>query len=291
MNLNALIDFLLVASNEGLGKASRASGISKATLSRRIADLEEQLGVRLIERSARGLKLTEAGELLMSRTEAPLSEVAEALTAAREGLSTPRGRLRIAAPVLFSQLAMGRIGAEFCAAYPQIELEVIAEDRRVDLVEEQFDVAIRINPSPDSSLVGRCFARDRLVVVAAPDVAKPAPGKVGLVAAIVMPSFEPTQWRLDDGQLILQPNPTLRLSSFLMIRDAAIAGAGAALLLHSIAQASLTRGELTQWGTITGVEPELWVLHTSRRLAAPKVRAFVDFICARFPDKALLLNA
>jgi len=291
MNLNALIDFLLVASNEGLGKASRASGISKATLSRRIADLEEQLGVRLIERSARGLKLTEAGELLMSRTEAPLSEVAEALTAAREGLSTPRGRLRIAAPVLFSQLAMGRIGAEFCAAYPQIELEVIAEDRRVDLVEEQFDVAIRINPSPDSSLVGRCFARDRLVVVAAPDVAKPAPGKVGLVAAIVMPSFEPTQWRLDDGQLILQPNPTLRLSSFLMIRDAAIAGAGAALLPHSIAQASLTRGELTQWGTITAVEPELWVLHTSRRLAAPKVRAFVDFICARFPDKALLLNA
>ncbi|MBV4484519.1 LysR family transcriptional regulator [Pseudomonas sp. SWRI153] len=291
MNLNALIDFMLVATNEGLGKASRASGISKATLSRRITDLEEQLGVRLIERSARGLKLTEAGELLMSRTETPLSEVAEALTAAREGLSTPRGRLRIAAPVLFSQLAMGQIGAEFCAAYPQIELEVVAEDRRVDLVEEQFDVAIRVNPSPDSSLVGRCFAKDRLVVVAAPDRPKPASGAVSPVAAIVMPSFEPTQWRLDDGQLVLEPIPTLRFSSFLMIRDAAIAGAGAALLPRSIARNSLARGELVQWGTVSGVEPELWVLHTSRRLAAPKVRAFVDFICARYPDKDLMLNA
>ncbi len=78
----------------------------------------------------------------------------------------------MAAPVLFSQLAMGRIGADFCAAYPQITLDVVAEDRLVDLVEEQFDIAIRINPSPDSNLVGRCVARDRLVVVAAPEDAQ-----------------------------------------------------------------------------------------------------------------------
>ncbi|NVL55068.1 LysR family transcriptional regulator, partial [Pseudomonas syringae pv. actinidiae] len=75
MNLNALIDFMLVATNEGLGKASRASGIPKATLSRRISELEEQMGIRLIERSARGLKLTDAGEMLMARTEGPLGEV------------------------------------------------------------------------------------------------------------------------------------------------------------------------------------------------------------------------
>ncbi|TQU25045.1 LysR family transcriptional regulator, partial [Xanthomonas perforans] len=90
MDLNALIDFSLVAANQGLGKASRASGRSKATLSRRITELEEQLGVRLVERSARGLKLTEAGQQLMERTQVPLSEVAEAMTAAREGLSSPR---------------------------------------------------------------------------------------------------------------------------------------------------------------------------------------------------------
>ncbi|MBA1376406.1 LysR family transcriptional regulator [Pseudomonas brassicacearum] len=290
MNLNALIDFALVANNEGLGKASRASGRSKATLSRRIAELEEQLGVRLIERSARGLKLTEAGEMLIARTEGPLGEVVEAMTAAQEGVSTPRGRLRVAAPVLFSQLAMGRIGAEFCAAYPQVSIEVLAEDRLVDLVEEQFDVAIRINPRPDSNLVGRCFAKDRLVVVAAPGVAKPEPGAVSAVPAIVFSNFQPTQWNLDDGRLILEPIPRLWFSSFLMIRDAAVAGGGAALLPQSIAWSQLACGELVQWGAVSTVEAQLWVLHTSRRLAAPKVRAFVDFMCARYPDMSLVLE-
>ncbi|MCQ3031659.1 LysR substrate-binding domain-containing protein [Pseudomonas syringae] len=290
MNLNALIDFMLVATHSGLGKASRASGVSKATLSRRIADLEEQLGVRLIERSARGLKLTEAGEALMSRAEGPLSEVTEAMTAAREGVSTPRGRLRVAAPILFSQLAMGRIGAEFCAAYPEVLIEVVAEDRMVDLVEEQFDVAIRINPSPDSSLVGRCFAKDRLIVVAAPEIPKPMPGEIRPVPGIVTSTFQPTHWSIDSGQLILEPIPKMSFSSLLMVRDAAIAGGGAALIPQSIAWNQLARGELVQWGTVWGVEPSLWVLHTSRRLAAPKVRAFVDFMCARYPDMSLVLD-
>lgn len=290
MNLNALIDLLLVATHSGLGKASRASGVSKATLSRRISDLEEQLGVRLIERSARGLKLTEAGQMLVSRAEGPLSEVAEAMNAAKEGVLTPRGRLRVAAPILFSQLAMGRIGAEFCALYPQVMIEVVAEDRTVDLVEEKFDVAIRINPSPDSNLVGRCFAKDRLVVVAAPDIAKPMPGAVRPVAGIVTSSFQPTHWTLDGGQLVLEPIPTLQFSSLLMVRDAAVAGGGVALIPQSIAWNQLARGELVQWGAVAGVEPALWVLHTSRRLAAPKVRAFVEFMCARYPDMSLVLN-
>lgn len=290
MDLNALNDFALVAMNGGLGKASRASGRSKATLSRRIADLEEQLGVRLIERSARGLKLTEAGQMLMDRTEGPMHEVADAMTSAREGLSVPRGRLRIASPVLFSQLAMGRISAEFCTAYPEVSCEVVADDRLVDLVEEQFDAAIRINPAPDSSLVGRCFAKDRLVVVAAPSVPMPKPGKVSPVPGIVSTSFQDGNWTLDDGRLVLEPIPRLRLSSFLMIRDAAIAGAGAALIPQSIAWNQLTRGELVQWGMVSGVEVALWVLHTSRRLPAPKVRAFVDFMCAQYPQGSLVLN-
>ena len=291
MDLNALADFTLVASHGGLGKASRASGRSKATLSRRIADLEEQLGVRLIERSARGLKLTEAGQLLMDRTEAPLHEVAEAMSATREGLAAPRGRLRVASPVLFAQLALGRLCAGFCAAYPDVTIDVVAEDRMVDLVEEQFDIAIRINPGADSGLVGRCFAKDRLVVVAAPSVPMPPPGPLQPVPAIVYASFQPTHWTLDGGRLVLDPEPRLRLSSFLMIRDAAVAGAGAALLPQSIVWNQLSRGELVQWGAVTQhVEAALWVLHTSRRLPAPKVRAFVEFICQAYPDGSLVLK-
>jgi hypothetical protein len=112
--------------------------------------------------------------------------------------------------------------AEFCAAYPEVSCEVVADDRLVDLVEEQFDAAIRINPGPDSSLVGRCFAKDRLVVVAAPSVPVPTRGKVRPVPAIVSSSFQPGTWTLDDGRLVLEPIPRLRLSSFLMIRDAAL---------------------------------------------------------------------
>ena len=290
MDLNALGDFTLVATYGGLGKASRASGKAKATLSRHISDLEEQLGVRLIERSTRGLKLTEAGEMLVARTEGPMHEVAEAMTATREGLATPRGRLRVASPLLFSQLAMGRICAEFCVAYPEITFDVVAEDRIVDLVEEQFDVAIRINPRADSGLVGRCFAKDRLVVVAAPSVPMPGPGGVSAVYSVVSSSFQPTHWNLDDGRLVLEPIPRLKLSSFLMIRDAAVAGAGAALIPQSIAWNQLTRGELVQWGVVSGSEVALWILHTSRRLPAPKVRAFVDFICDQYPGVSLVLN-
>ena len=290
MDLNALVDFALVATNGGLGKASRASGRSKATLSRRIADLEEQLGVRLIERSARGLKLTEAGERLMARTEGPMNDVAEAMTAAREGLSSPRGQLRITAPVLFSQLAMGRICADFCAAYPDVTVEVVAEDRIVDLVEEQFDVGIRPNPRPDTGLVGRCFAKDRQVVVAAPSHAMPSSADPVQVPAVVAKNHRPGHWVLDGGRLVLEPVPRLRLSSFLMVRDAAVAGAGVALLPQSIAWNELARGGLVQWGSVAGGEVSLWVLHTSRRLPAPKVRAFVEFMCRRYPDELLVLQ-
>ena len=290
MDLNGLGDFTLVSTHGGLGKASRASGKSKATLSRHIAELEEQLGVRLIERSARGLKLTEAGATLVARTEGPMQEVTEAMTAAREGPATPRGRLRVASPLLFSQLAMGRICAEFCAAYPEVTVEAVAEDRLVDLVEEQFDVAIRINPSPDSGLVGRRFAKDRLVVVAAPSVPMPSPGTVRSVQSIVSSNFQPTHWNLGEANLVLEPVPRLRLSSFLMIRDAAVAGAGAALVPQSIAWNQLARGELVQWGMISGSDVALWILHTSRRLPTPKVRAFVDFMCDRYPGESLVLN-
>src|SRR5438067_10324199 len=113
MDFNALGDFQLVAAHGGFGKASRASGRSKATLSRRVAELEQALGIRLIERGTQRLELTEAGQLLLRRTEGPMHELAEAAAAAGDGVATPRGTLRIAAPLLFSQVALGGIAARF----------------------------------------------------------------------------------------------------------------------------------------------------------------------------------
>lgn len=285
MDLNALLDFQLVAAHGGFGKASRASGRSKATLSRRVADLEDALAIRLIERGTHRLELTEAGQLLLSRTAGPMHEVAEAVRAARDGVAAPRGRLRIAAPLLFSQLALGRIAARFRAIYPEVQIEAVAEDRLVDLVDEHFDVAIRINPRKDSALVGRCFAKDRMVLAAAPSVPMPKgrSDKPFPVPAVVMPSHRDGDvWSVRNGKLAIAPQPVLRLSSLLMVRDAIAAGAGAALLPQSIIGSLLEKGELVTWG-IAGDDVELWVLHTSRRLQSPKVRAFVEFLCSEYP--------
>jgi len=293
MDLNALEDFQLVAAHGGFGRASRASGRSKATLSRRVADLEEALGIRLIERGSHRLEVTEAGQLLLTRTEGPMHEVMEAVAAARDGLAAPRGRLRIAAPLLFSQLALGRLAARFLALYPEVQLEAVAEDRLVNLVEEHFDVAIRVNPSKDSALVGRCFARDKLVLAAAPSVKMPRgrSDKPFRIPAVVGPTFrEGDVWSARSGRLIIEPQPVLRLSSLLMVRDAIAAGAGVALLPQSIIGSLLQQGELVTWGA-AGDDVELWVLHTSRRLQSPKVRAFVEYLCNQYPTGSFVVQA
>lgn len=291
MDLNGLDDFQLVATHGGFGRASRASGRSKATLSRRVADLEEVLGIRLFERGSRSLELTEAGQLLRSRTEGPMHEIVDALAEVRDELSGPRGRLRIAAPILFSQVALGSLVARFRARYPAVEIEAVAEDRFVNLVDEHFDVAIRINPHRDSVLVGRCFAKDRLVLAAAPSIPMPkgSRDRPFQVPAVVMSSYRDGDvWVVSNGQLAVEPQPVLRLSSLLMVRDAIVAGAGAAMLPQSIIGGLLDAGKLVTWG-IAGSDVELWVLHVSRRLQSPKVSAFVEFMCKQYPNGSLTI--
>ncbi|MDB5362273.1 MAG: LysR family transcriptional regulator [Rhodospirillales bacterium] len=288
MDLLALTDFNLVASHGGFGRASRASGRPKATLSRRVMELEESLGVRLLERGARTLRLTEEGSALYARTEGLLSEVAEIGETIAAGFTRPRGRLRVSAPVVFAHTVLGRIAADFIAAYPEIRLEVTADDRFVDLVEEGYDVVIRVNPRPDETLVGRCFVRDQLLIVAPASLARPFPdqGAPVPVRAVVLSTTPQTDdWRCADG-LILLPDPVLRLSSLIMVRDAVRAGAGAALLPPSIIADDLASGRLVSWGK-SDRTVAMWALHTSRRLASSKVHAFVQFLCDAFPENVL----
>src|SRR3954470_3422083 len=183
MDLLALADFNLVARHGGFGRAARAAGRPKATLSRRVGELEAALDLRLFERGARTLKLTEEGRALFERVGRLLSELEETAAAIASGGERPRGRLRISAPLLFSQTAMGKIAAGFALKYPEVRLEVTTEDRAVDMVEEAYDLVIRVNPQPDANLVGRVFLHDRLVVVASPDLARAPHG--GTVPAVV----------------------------------------------------------------------------------------------------------
>lgn len=287
MDLLALVDFNLVARHGGVGRAARASGRPKATLSRRIVELEASLGLRLFERGARSLVLTEEGRALHARTSALLLEIDETAAALALGASQPRGRLRVSAPLLFSQVAMGRLAAGFARACPDVQLEVTTEDRAVDMVEEGYDLAIRVNPAPDANLVGRILLRDRLVVVAGPGLAPPQEGTP--VPAVLRGRADPAdKWDVvtPAGPAHIALNPVLNLASLPMVRDAVRAGAGAGRLPVSLVSRDLAAGRLRHWGDVDGPGIALWVLYPSRRLLGARVNAFLDYLRAVFPTGA-----
>jgi DNA-binding transcriptional LysR family regulator len=285
MDLDALALFHSVAMHGGFGRAARATKRPKTTLSRRVADLERQLGARLFERGAGSLRLTEEGRALLASTQEPLGELAAAENAFRGGDAEPRGRLRVSVPLMFGQQVMGDFAARFVARYPLVRLEILADDRYVDLVQEGFDVAIRAKPKPDDELVGRCVLRDRLLVVASPALVLPRTdqgGKPAQIAAVVRAIGEETKpWILEAGdrRLVLDPDPVLRLST-LSIRDAVYAGA--ALFPSYFVRDDIAHGRLVSWGMLVAEPLEFWVLHASARLTSSKVRAFTAMIIETF---------
>jgi DNA-binding transcriptional LysR family regulator len=293
MDLQALTDFALVATHGGFGRASRVSGRSKATLSRRVAELEQSLGVRLIERGTQSLRLTDEGRMLHERTHGPLSEIMEAAEAVTLGASVPQGRLRVSAPVVLAHVAFGRIGARFALAYPNVQLEIVAEDRKVDPVEDGYDLVIRVDPAQDERLVGRRILDDQRLIVGSPDFIMPDMASrdddAPEVQAVLM-SRAPLDglWRIrtpkgDEG--VLKPVATLRLSSLLMVRDAVLAGAGVSLLPKLLVEDDIKAGRLVHWGTDSRSPVQVWALRNSRRLIGAKVRAFLDVIEKTFPDR------
>lgn len=285
MDLLALADFNLVARHGGFGRAARATGRPKATLSRRVSELESSLDLRLFERGARALKLTQEGRALYERTGMLLAELDETAAAIASGGDRPRGRLRISAPLLFSQTAMGKLAAIFALKHPEIRLEVTTEDRAVDMIEEGYDLVIRVNPDPDESLVGRIFLRDRLVAVASPNLRRPT-GDLAVPAVVRGAGDLTPVWDVTapGASSTIAVDPVLRLSSLMMVRDAVRAGVGAARLPVSLVSYDLAAGKLVHWGDIDGPEITLWALYPSRRLLSARVSAFLDCLKQAFPS-------
>lgn len=284
MDLAAIADFNLVAKHGGFGRAARQSGRPKATLSRRIAELENSLQLRLFERGARRLVLTEEGEALYQRTATLLTELDETVLAISSGVARPRGRLRISAPLLFCQLAMGRLAAEFAIKYPDVQLDVISDDQSVDMVDQGYDLVIRVNPAPDENLYGRPILHDRLVAVAHPDLQRSSDD---VPVPVVVRGFEKptTVWQLTSENVTfsIAVTPVLALSSMIMLRDAVRAGAGAGLLPVSLVNQDIQSGKLVCWGEADAAPIELWALYPSRRLLNARVSAFLEHLKAAFP--------
>ncbi len=293
MDLEALADFVLVAANGGITQASRVSRRPKASLSRKVMALEASLGVRLFERGSRSVHLTEEGEMLYNRTAGPLGEITEVTESLRDGRAKPRGRLRINVPQAFGQLLMGRIAAEFTSAYPDVILDVTMEDRAIDLVAEGYDVVIRLNPKPETGLVGRCFVRDQVLVVAVPAISHPPnkadPTEEEIVPVVVRNGTQNTAaWRIyGPSEREIRVRAVLQLPALPMIRHAVLTGIGAAKLPRVLVAEDLASGRLVSWGLASSRPAELWALHASSRLASAKVKALMRFLDAAFPEEWL----
>jgi DNA-binding transcriptional LysR family regulator len=251
-----------------------------------VRQLEDALGVRLFERGGHTLRLTVEGRELQERTQSLLEHIDEVGDVLRRGTSAPRGRLRVSAPVLFGQRGLGRIAADYALAYPQVQLEVVAEDRFVDPVDDDFDLIIRANPDPSTELSGRCFLRDVMVVAAAPSLSLPKKHTVPVPAITLSRTPADASWQLSRARSVrrIATRTVLRLSSMAMIHDAVIAGIGAAAMPRSLVQADVDAGRLIVWGTLADRPVEVWALYPSHRHVSARVSAFVKLLLERFEN-------
>jgi DNA-binding transcriptional LysR family regulator len=292
-DLNDLYLFALVVDKGSFTAASRAAGLTTSRISRRIAGLEERLGVRLLHRTTRKLALTAIGEMYYQHCRAMVSEAEAAAEAVEQIQASPRGRVRVTCPALTAQSVLGTIITDFMQRYPEVRISLAATDRMVDLIDEGFDVAIRFRATPleDSNLVARPLGESRSYLVASPDFldkhAHPArPGDLSGLSSLGKSRHDAAySWHLTDahGQTTVIPyQPLLDSDDWLVIKQAALAGLGIAAIPGELCRQELAAGRLKivlpEW-KLPGAN--LHIVYTSRRGLIPAVRAFIDFAAER----------
>lgn len=289
-------DLLLFARVVDEGSFSRAADhlkIPKSTLSRRITSLESQLGERLLLRTTRKLTVTDFGHAVLSHAHQVTSEVEATLALTHHRQIEPSGRLRVSMPGDFAHDVLGSLLAEFIAKYPAITLEMDISPRRVDLIGENFDVAIRMGDLPDdASLAARRLAVFTLGIYAAPDYLKrrgvPSEPEALMehdALHLLGRDGEPAPWQLKRADMQwhgLPPGRASANSPFLLVR-LALAGSGITILGDHFAEPYVRSGELVQiladW-EIPSVKA--WAVFPGRRLMPARTRAFLDALEAAF---------
>ncbi|ATU90738.1 LysR family transcriptional regulator [Phyllobacterium zundukense] len=286
--------FIDVVEAEGFSAAARKIGRSKALLSKYVRELEDELGALLLNRTTRQFSLTEAGHTYYQRASEILREVESLQEAVRESSTDIKGRIKISAPRTFADADIGQCLVDFCAEQPDIILDVRLDDRFVDLVEEGFDLAIRITRMQDSSLIAKRIAPFHVIVCASPElierVGKPArPEQLAALPCIVDTnnrSRNAWQFHNDDGApLSVQVSGPIEINSPLSTRRAALAGLGFAILPDFIAERDIESGELV--GVLEGFTPRnagIYAVYPHRRYLPAKVRVLVDYLAKWFKD-------
>lgn len=294
--LSSMQLFVKVVESQGFTNAARELALPKSTVSRQISALEARLGVRLLERTTRSLRPTEAGRAFYERCTRIVADVADAEDAVMRSQSEPQGTLRVSAPVSLGVRTLGPMVGRWLARHPRVRLELSLSDRRVDLVDDGFDVAIRVGVLEVSSLVARKLAPAPMVLAASPAYfarhgVPERPEDLRVHSCLQYEYARTSGWRfVDDGREVIVPvaGPLVANNGDLL-RDAAVAGLGVTMAPAFILEPELSAGRLVPalqrhlppGGGVFAVYPE------SRYLPA-KVRSFVDGMAAefeRFPDR------
>ncbi len=293
-DLNDLYYFAQVVDHGGFAPAGRALGEPKSKLSRRIAALEERLGVRLLNRSTRYVVVTEVGRIFHTHCKAMLVQAEAAQEAIDAMRATPCGTLRISCPVALLEARVAGMLAEFQQRYPDVTLELDATNRRVDVIEEGFDIAIRVRPPPleDSDLVLRTLTDRGQCLVASPGLLKKHGKPDGPTDLMAFPSLalgRPRyrhRWHLigpDGSETRVMHHPRLITRSMSALRVAAAAGIGIVQLPTMMISEELAQGRLVQG--LKGWAPPREIVHAvfpSRRGLLPAVRGLIDFLAEQF---------
>ena len=292
-DLEAVSDFLAVAEAGGISAGARLRGVPKQTVSRRLRALEADAGVLLLNRSARQVRLTPEGELLRDRARLALADLEETRRLLADRAAMPVGVVRLSAPILLGQTVLGRVAARIARRYPAIRLEISLADRRVDLVDEAFDAAIRVGPETDATLVSRTLAKAETILVASPEAIQrygrpQSPEELAALPCILFGDAGATRdWRLQvhDRTVTVTVGGPLTLSSLKLCLDAAEAGAGFASVPAFITRDAIGAGRiervLPDWRS--GFS-EIRFVYPSRRLPSARLRAVLDETVSAFTE-------
>jgi DNA-binding transcriptional LysR family regulator len=292
VDLNDVMVFARVARERSFTKAARALGMPKSTVSERVARLEAKLGVRLLERTTRSLRLTASGTAYFERVSRIVQDLDDAEAAVTAAHVTPRGLLRLGSPLLFAQVFLADVVSDYLARFPEVQVEMVVADRPFDILEEDLDVAIHVLGTMDTQLVARKLGIGERVCVASPEYIRTRgmpeiPTDLVDHDCLVSGPTRQLTWSFDDkagGSHAVAVVARYAVSAIELVHRAALAGHGIAVLPSFLCADDLSRGKLVR--VMEGWSPDEVSVHlvypSSRHLSA-RVRAFVDLVIARLP--------
>ncbi|EDQ02050.1 LysR family transcriptional regulator [Shewanella benthica] len=296
-DLNGMMLFAAVVRAKGFSQAARETGIPKSTISRKVARLEEQLGVRLLQRDTRNLSLTQVGALFYQHCISIRDEIEAAKATIENTNNHVSGSLRIAIPVSFSQELIANLCSSFMRLYPNVELDVQFTDSEVSLVGEGYDIAIKYGPLQSSDLVARLLFERKPILVASPGYLKangtPAtPQELANHHGILLGTSRSAPiWPLGKGnrKTMVSFKRKVRVNSAVMVKKLVQDDFGIAMLSNSVCKNELASGSLVPILQEWPIEAfKIYGVYSSRRQLATNISVFLDFFTKRFSNQESL---